>query len=71
MATLPSDKQEKYLSKLNKWSQLSSVSLKMMELLIGTPNHACLVIPQSRSYLPALYMFWASFLINASHFLKH
>lgn len=68
---LPNDKREKYLQKLNDWSSLGSISLKTTESLIGTLNHACLVIPHGRSHLASLYAFCASFPVNTSHFLRH
>lgn len=68
---LPSEKCQKYKAKLDEWSTASSLSLKSTESLIGTLNHACLVIPQGRSHLPALYAFRASFPTNSSRFLRH
>lgn len=59
--SLPEDKKSKYLALLAPWTPRASVSRHDCQVLIGTLNHAAIVLDGAPSRLPALYDFSASF----------
>jgi len=59
--SLPDAKKQKFLGKLTPWVSGSLVSRKDCESLLGSLNHCSVVIMGSRSHLPSLYRFAASF----------
>ncbi len=68
--SLPEAKKEKYTQKLERWTKGAKISLKDTESIIGTLNHVCIVVPQGRSRMPALYQFRGSFKAKESY-TKH
>jgi hypothetical protein len=54
---LPDKKKEKYLKQILSWTCFSMHTLKEAEIIIGTLNHVCLVVPEGHSHLVSLYRF--------------
>ena len=58
---LPKTKKEKYIERISTWTYNSTHTLKEAEVIIGTLNHVCLVVPEGRSRLVSLFKFRAGF----------
>jgi hypothetical protein len=58
---IPAEKRTRFLSKLEPWVQGAKVTRKQAESLLGTLVHCSLALPDSRSRLPAISNFVASF----------
>ena len=68
---LPEKKKIKYLERLSTWTQKSAHTLKEAEVIIGTLNHVCLVVPEGRSRLVSLFKFRGGFKTNQHSEVKH
>lgn len=68
---LPEKKKRKYLDRIAGWTLGSLHTMKEAEIIIGTLNHVCLVIPAGRAHLVSLYKFRGGFKSNGAKFLKH
>jgi hypothetical protein len=68
---LPERKKTKYLERISTWTHLSTHTLKETEIIIGTLNHVCLVVPEGRSHLVSLYNFRGGFKDNRTSEIKH
>ena len=58
---LPGKKKIKYLERISTWTLKSAHTLKETEVVIGTLNHICLVVPEGRAHLVALFKFQGGF----------
>ena len=58
---LTEKKKAKYLDRISTWTRSSAHSAKETEVIIGTLNHVCLVVPEGRSHLVSLYKFRGGF----------
>jgi hypothetical protein len=67
---IPEDKKLRYLSKLEPWSPGQKFTQREAQSLLGTLVHCSLAIPDSRSRLPALSRFAASFNPTLSPFIR-
>lgn len=68
---LPEKKKKKYLDRISGWTHGSLHTMKEAEIVIGTLNHVCLVVPEGRSHLVSLYKFRGGFKTNKASLLKH
>lgn len=67
---IPDDKKSRYLQKLNSWTPGVKFTLRESQSLLGTLVHCSLAMPDSRSRLPALSRFTASFDTTLSPFIQ-
>ena len=68
---LPEKKKEKYLDRISTWTRFSAHTRKEAEVVIGTLNHVCLVVPEGRSHLVSLYKFRGGFKDTNSSIISH
>lgn len=68
---LPGKKKDKCLEQISTWTHGSYHTMKEAESVIGTLNHACLIIPEGQSWLVSLYKFWGRFKDNHLGKVKH
>lgn len=68
---LPGKKKEKYLEHISDWTSGSLHSAKDTEKIIGILNHVCLVVPEGRSRMVALYKFQGGFRAGRSEEVRH
>jgi hypothetical protein len=67
---LPEDKKSRYLLKLKPWLPGHKFTQREAQSLLGTLVHCSLAMPDSRSRLPALSRFAASFNVALSPFVR-
>ena len=67
---LPEDKKSRYLLKLEPWLPGRKFTQREAQSLLGTLVHCSLAMPDSRSRLPALSRFAASFNVALSPFIR-
>ena len=58
---LTETKKAKYLDRISTWTRSSTHTTKKTEVIIGTLNHVCLVVPEGLSHLVSLYKFRGGF----------
>jgi hypothetical protein len=58
---LPEKKKTKYLERISTWTLKSTHTMKEAEIIIGTLNHICLVVPEGRAHLVSLFKFRGGF----------
>ena len=68
---LPEKKKIKYLERISTWTLKSAHTLKETEVVIGTLNHICLVVPEGRAHLVALFKFRGGFKNGRYGEVKH
>ena len=68
---LPEKKKDKYLERISTWTYKSLHTRKEAEVVIGTLNHVCLVVPEGRSRLVALFKFRAGFKSGQPSEMRH
>ena len=68
---LPEKKRIKYLERISTWTLKSPHTLKETEIIIGTLNHICLVVPEGRAHLVALFKFRGGFKEGRYGEVKH
>ena len=67
---IPDSKKQRYLQKLEVWTNGQKFSKKEAESVVGTLVHCSLALPDGRSHLPALSRFVASFKFSSSPFVR-
>ena len=68
---LPEKKKIKYLERISPWTHKSMHTMMETEIIIGTLNHICLVVPDGRSHLVPLYKFRGGFKNTLVQEVKH
>ena len=70
IVSIPDGKKDRYLEKLSTWVHGRKFTRKETESILGTLVHCSLILPNGRSWLPALSCFTASFNHSTSPFIR-